>query len=312
LSLRETVESTYKQIKDCQAEGMDLNNGCLHLAAHHGPVKLVELLIREGADINNKNLLGDTPLHACCRGSVAQQVYTTLCTHPFLEKEICNESGYTPYDIMIRHINGQSCFIQIFSLKPRLEEIKPSYNLALALMPNELKETLIEGLVSPRIFERLKVVAEIDSDMADFNPSDYPNGVKIDVDEIMNGSCFDCLPEEITAGGVFKSFISGFNSILLSISVIVNHGQLPTKSRILRSLEGSWPPNHVHFFEHGGRIEHLIKGLFHLIRENCFEYGDGDFEDMNGELLDALPILPYFDEDYQYLNVVVYDYLMNH
>ena len=86
--------------------------------------------MKEGADINQNNVIGDTALHAACRkgGKDGKIIFDLLLgkgANPFLE----TRNGRTPY-MIFSHIHGSSCFLQAFDLKPELESISDDYDIA--------------------------------------------------------------------------------------------------------------------------------------------------------------------------------------
>eukprot|EP00053_Salpingoeca_punica_P010815 m.96717 g.96717 ORF g.96717 m.96717 type:complete len:351 (+) comp15497_c0_seq1:1022-2074(+) len=51
---------------------------CLHIAARHGSAEMVQTLLQLGADINARNVAGDTPLHEACRCQHGEYPTSTL------------------------------------------------------------------------------------------------------------------------------------------------------------------------------------------------------------------------------------------
>ena len=289
-------------------------NDCLHMAAANNMVALVKALIEHGCDVNQANWLTDTPLHAVCRsgGEEGKEVVKILLANG-ADINLKTNNNMTPYDIIISNIHGTSCFFQIFDLQPCLEQIYNNYEIAKMIMPAYLKDLMIEGVLSPRMFMRLEYVASMQSDMArsDLEETRFVSRQRMDPEEIMV-ALFEHVPEEVVKYGVYKSFVTGFVTIMETISVILDQKKLPTRCRIMESLNASWPPSHVHYFENGGKIEHVMKGLMYRVKESSWEFGDGDFEENLSTELDNIPGVLGFDDDYQYFNAVFLEYLMNH
>ena len=128
-------------------------------------------------------------------------------------------------------------------------------------------------------------------------------------------SLFEFIPEEITSNGVYKTFITGFVKVIDTISVIMTTGdvkRLPTVSLVISILNGIWPPSQNHFFENGGRIEHILQGITHTAKEQSWEYGDATYDEISWEEEEKLPAMEYFDNDFHYVETYVMKYLSTH
>ena len=300
-------------LRDFQDKGLNIKEDCLHMAAANTAVDLVKALIKYGCDVNHANFLTDTALHAVCRsgGELGKKVVKILLDNG---ADINKKTKYnmTPYDIINSKIHGTSCFLQIFDLKPRLKQICYNYDIAKLIMPKHLKDIMIEGVLSPRMFIRLEFVASMQSDMASdgLDSTEFVSRQRIHPEEIMV-ALFEHVPEEVVKNGVYKTFVTGFVSIMKTISILLDLKRLPTYSRIMQSLNVSWPPSHHHYFENGGKIEYVLKGLFECVKGCSWALGDGSFEDSYLDELEKKPEVGGFDDDFQYFEVVFLDYLLN-
>jgi len=74
----------------------DMGNSLLHVVCQNGNRRLVKLCMRRGADLNIRNLNGQTPLHFAFGYG-----YTELgeyLVHKGADDSICNKDGLTPYE----------------------------------------------------------------------------------------------------------------------------------------------------------------------------------------------------------------------
>jgi ankyrin repeat protein len=63
------------------------NDSALHLAARHGHLSSVEILVKAGAIVNAKNVYGNTPLHV--RKEMAVLLQFKFCKLIYLDNLIC-------------------------------------------------------------------------------------------------------------------------------------------------------------------------------------------------------------------------------
>lgn len=124
-------------------------NSCslLHYAAAGGGVRVIEFLLRKGADINELNGFDETPLHLACRNRQNAMVELLLShgAKPSLSKR--DSSGATPLHFaastMIMKTSGWKYAGAIGSVyAPTTREIKPS---------EELIEILLQAGADPNI-----------------------------------------------------------------------------------------------------------------------------------------------------------------
>ena len=105
-----------------------------------------------------------------------------------------NSDGIVPYEMLLLAIDSSNCFNEAFDLKSGMNVV-PNYEHVHRLLPQTIKSQLVGGLFSPRMFERLSVVAEIQSDMSnqDLEDSHFRPRQIVDVEEIVDLKTFQSI-----------------------------------------------------------------------------------------------------------------------
>ena len=88
------------QIKVQINKGNDAGLTPLHFATILGKIDLIRLLIKNGAVVNVKNKLGNTPLHDAARGPFVD-IFKVLKNEYEADISINNEDGRTPCDLIL-------------------------------------------------------------------------------------------------------------------------------------------------------------------------------------------------------------------
>lgn len=73
----------------------------LHAIACRGTVRMARLLIRKGADVNQQNDAGYTPLHLCAfhRNRQGSFIAELILGHQDVNPDLTNHKGQTPLDV---------------------------------------------------------------------------------------------------------------------------------------------------------------------------------------------------------------------
>ena len=144
---------------------------------------LKALLDNNGSFINKKNSLGDTPLHAACRQRNVDGIKLLLKYGADISRK--NLDGIIPCEMLLLAIDSSNCFNEAFDLKSGMNVV-PNYENVHSLLPPTIKSQLVGGLFSPKMFERLSLVAAMQSDMAnqDMEDSHFRPRKIVNVEEI--------------------------------------------------------------------------------------------------------------------------------
>ena len=269
---------------------------------------LKALLDNKGSCLNKQNNLGDTPLHAACQQKNVDGI--NLLLEYGADISMKNSDGIVAYEMLLLAIDSSNCFNEAFDLN-----VVPSYEHVHRLLPQTIKSQLVGGLFSPRMFERLSVVAEIQSDMAnqDLEDSHFMPRQIVDVEEI-DINLSEYLPKTVVERGVYPTFLKGFVSLMENVSVIMRGKRLPTRSNVLAFAEGNWPPSYQYYMQHGGEIKFILEGIIDRAKDSSWAYGDADYDDCHTDADDqeGLPKMPHFDDNFEYLETYVLDFLLKH
>eukprot|EP01113_Clastostelium_recurvatum_P008602 TRINITY_DN14085_c0_g1_i1.p1 TRINITY_DN14085_c0_g1~~TRINITY_DN14085_c0_g1_i1.p1 ORF type:complete len:615 (+),score=101.38 TRINITY_DN14085_c0_g1_i1:68-1846(+) len=146
------------------------------------------------------------------------------------------------------------------------------------------------GWLSPQMRYRLKVCAEVASDMvreeADELPSHEP------AHDLMQPMT-ECIPLPIRQAGVYPSYLKGLAIIFSAITYSLEADSAPSVETIKSSIPHArfYSAQHVqYYFSHGGLVEHALQGIIsHSFEEG--PHGDNSFVDVPEfkSDLDALP-----------------------
>jgi len=231
-----------------------------------------------------------------------------------------SNDNWSEYKKSISNIHSNSCFEEAlvdgyeeYRLKPdSVAKAIDKYRECIVQMPLEIKNLLIEGVLSPRMFDQLLASAQINADTAGDHLYDLPKRQLILPDEVFLFPLLEYIPENITEQGVYKSFFIGFTKVLQAISMIMSckTKKLPTVTRVMDQLCSTWPPSHKSFFEKGGRIVHLLRAIIESAKSSSWAYGDGMYDEINSDGEEELPIIEYFDHDFHFVETVFLKHLL--
>lgn len=104
-----TIENHYHTTKQqkTEEEELDTSYPALHDAVRACDADKVRKLIKAGANVNEKDYNGDTPLHLAARRGYLSCV-KALLKSPRIDTKITNDAGKTPYEVA-RDNNNDEC-----------------------------------------------------------------------------------------------------------------------------------------------------------------------------------------------------------
>nr|AGQ20166.1 AsIV-cont00051-ORF1 [Apophua simplicipes ichnovirus] len=102
--LRRITHTVNENIDFLLRESNDRGETCIHIAANGRSEKttiaMIEMFVRLGADINARNITGETPLHyAVCNDNC--QLIQWLCEQESIDLNAMNQHLLTPYELAI-------------------------------------------------------------------------------------------------------------------------------------------------------------------------------------------------------------------
>ena len=236
-----------------------------------------------------------------------------------------SNDNWSEYQNKIAENHSTNCMYEALFLGLQEHRKKPAviskaiteYQECIDLMPSEIKNIMIKGIISPCMFSQLEYAATISSDLVGswLESTNFPLRTLIPEDTCRTWvPLFNYLPPVLTEGGVYKSFIAGFAAVLNQISILMgpNLKCIPTVNLVTEGLKSTWPPYYRHFFKCGGKIEYLIRGIIASAKENSWAYGDGSYDEVMamGDEEEILPQIKYFDNDFFYVETVVLKYIL--
>jgi len=300
-----------KLLRTSILNGLDIDgSGILIIAARRCLPNLVEALLDEKANINVKNELSETPLHAACKAGNVKCI-ELLLKCPGCKLNAQDSYNETPFQIYLFYLSSLfiSDVFDSLNISDKSDRIS-KYSLCMNLMPPETKKLLVEKVMTPRMFKRLNYTTTFYSDMAidDLEFTDFKSNQKISVSQLLEISLMDCIPSDIIKKGVYRGFVQGFVDILAVISVIMSHGeQLPTVNHVLKLCQSKCHRSFKYFLDNGGRVKHILKGIIDCVADASWECGDNsEAEDDD----DSLPKFRGLDGNFDFLKSFVLDFLV--
>jgi hypothetical protein len=257
-----------QSVADLIGRGASISGaGAMHVAAANpdlGPPILREL-IRLGGDVDNPDASGNTPLHvAATIKAVSSIKYLLECG---ANRTRQNEEGDTPLMCCERASQSSKDFLTAMALNlpPRDIDIMPEYEAMTLLMDQILRTHLIEGWLSPRMREMLKITAESEADQL-LNEGDL-YAVEL------------FIPTEIREQGLPECFTTGLGMVFETVARLLRAGRVPTVDSIKRSVSQSIHGGHnfTRMLEAGGKVEFALDALFN-ITEQVLVKGDCGWE----------------------------------
>ena len=96
--------------------------------------------------------------------------------------------------------------------------------------------------------------------------------------------------------------------------MIMRGKRQPTRNNVLAFTEGNWQPSYQYYMQHGGEIKFILEGIIDRAKDNSWTYGELDYGDYHTDADDqkGLPKIPHFDDNFEYLETYVLDFLLKH
>jgi ankyrin repeat protein len=188
-----------RSVENLIARGASISRaGAMHIAAANGDrlgPPILRELVRLGGDIDGPDENGNTPLHIAATVKAVSSIEYLLACGASRTRQ--NDDGNTPLMCSEKALQNTNDFRAAMgmNLAPREMDIIPKYQAMTLLMDQSLRTHLIEGWLSPRMREMLKITAEIEGDQL-----------------LHDGDLFAVerfIPTEMRQGGLPAYFITG-------------------------------------------------------------------------------------------------------
>jgi hypothetical protein len=279
-----------RSVEDLIGRGASISRaGAMHVAAANGErlgPPILRELVRLGGDVDGPDDNGNTPLHVAATVKAVSSIECLLACGA--TRTLQNENGDTSF-MCFEQASQSEDDISIamgVNLAPQEIDIIPKYQTMTLLRDQSLRTHLIEGWLSPRMREMLKITAEIQGDQL------LHEG---DLDEI---ELF--IPTEMRQRDQPKYFITGLQIVFETVARLVGAGRVPTVDRIkssasLQSTRGTH--DFTRMLEAGGRVEFALDALFYIdeyLAEKVLVNGDCGWEyEVFKDQIEAHPSTPF-------------------
>jgi hypothetical protein len=256
-------------VEDLIGRGASISRaGAMHIAAANGDrlgPPILRELVRLGGDVDGPDESGNSPLHVAATVKAVSSIECLLACGASRTRQ--NEDGKTPFMCLEQASQSENDFRTAMgmNLVPREIDIIPKYQSMTLLMDQSLRTHLIEGWLSPRMREMLKITAEIQGDQL-----------------LQEGDFYEIeryIPTEMRQRDFPAYFTKGLGIVFETVARLLEAGRVPTVDRIkssaLQSTSGS--QHFTRMMEAGGKVEFALDALFH-ITEKVLVDGDCGWE----------------------------------
>jgi len=304
------------KVKKLVNSGMDIDQSeALFFAiSNERNADIIKKLLELGANVNYKIKSGDTLLHlAAGKGNLK---ICEMLLHAGAQKEATNDEGDTPFHVAVKNIENENKFLRTFHINPtkeaRRSENSDKLNILhlLILDPSQL----LGGILTPRMFFRLKTTAEVAGDicMDSIEDEHFQNRVPIDR-ETARCSIFllGYVPYQEIPEDVFKSYAMGWQQQLAAIGRVMSRGDLPVQALVDQEMSSMDWRYYSHYRERGGSLLHGLHAVMEYAREESLSIGFngcGSFEEIHGEKLEKLPAMKILDDDFLFVERFLFSY----
>ena len=278
---------------------------------------LVQFIIETlKADVNAADSAGVTPLHIAAL-AVSSPLVVPLLLKYGANKDARTLEGRTPFGTWHEGYQSSCDILRTFGLDhqhhngsmdpARLALANKSFELDVAkmrlLIPDGVLAHLTDGLMSPRMYRRVRIQAEIMADMAhdEIDFTGFVNNEPKSRSDVYMVSGFDHVPCEVTGDEVFKSFAKGFEQCLAAMRNVLDSGKLPVPQLVVHELNShsDFDARYTsHYFDRGGKVEFAIDAVLAFAKDAC---QDGSYEEEQGlweEGEEPSLVVPELDENF--------------
>jgi len=169
--------------------------------------------------------------------------------------------------------------------------------------------SLIGGILTPRMFFRLWVTAEVSADVCRDGMPEFQQRVPISRDDAYYGiHLLSDVPISEIPEQVYKSYAMGWQQQLKAIGRVMDRGVLPTEDVVQEELSYMDNRYNDYYRSNGGCLRHGLLAVIQTARDQSRSEGDGDFEECHGEELEENPAMEILDDDYLFVQHFLISY----
>jgi hypothetical protein len=246
----------------------------------------LQTLLRLDGDVNLPDENGSRPLHVAASAMKPRNV-EFLVNVAGADTGLTDSDGITPLQSLqevIRGIGDMNAAFDFSGMPPREIDIMPRVQCLVALMPERMRSSLIDGWMSPRIRLILTITAELEGD--DLCESQFTAYCPLPLSECYEWggiSRIDYIPPASISHnmeGLYMSFADGWRQLFETMAQILRDGRTPTVRRIQEYTESGVVPSvdtrkYHHFLQKGGRVEFAVDALIRISRNVTVDGDDG-------------------------------------
>jgi len=316
---------TAHEVQQCVAQGASLERvRPLHRAAINGWVQVVEMCINVLAiDVNSKDVFGNTPLHTAANMSMGgEKALKVILVLKRMGADVTAVNAECKSPLQVAHAswrNTRQFSEALLGGKLKKEDVCAACDTLVELLPPEERALLKYGWMSPRMYYRLYVCAEVAQDIvrdtidqAGFEPYVPKPGTEL---AGLAGTVWllNYVDLDVLKGDLYKSFAVGFNNAVMAVWDALKGGNVPpTLAHVTNALHQLARDGRCdgrcteHFLSHGGRVGNALDAIIHRSWEESRD-GDASFFEVENfeETHDALPEIAPLDNDYEIVRAML-------
>ena len=153
---------------------------------------------------------GCTPLHVAAGTGGSKNLLKSLLSLG-ADKTARSLAGDTPFSTAIKRRQSTADFVKCFNLKAAAVDVerkkaslRQEVDAMLELAPDNVRASLVDGVMSPRMHRRLLIHAEVLSDQCEDSLPEFKNGFPLPTNEVDTTIGWDHIPLDVQGDHVYK------------------------------------------------------------------------------------------------------------
>lgn len=262
LHLGESTSAVVRAIEDLLARGASIENAkAVHIAAANsalGP-PILRTLSRLGADMNQEDEDGNTPLHVAA-GCIEPLAIETLLELG-ADASLVNHEGHTPLqtlELQEQSTNDLTAAMNLTGSQVPEDLYAKRHKSMLLIMPEATRGLLQENWMSPRmkilLLETAQILSEADN---------------AEVQNLMQRHLPVSILTRFQARGLPDYFVIGVSMCFEAVASVLRMGLPPTVTRVRNMIySSSRGVDHFHrMIDANGKVEYALDALFRAVED---------------------------------------------